>query len=981
VTELTASAEPANEHPGPVRAVAYSPDGARLASGGMDGAVRVWDAHTGAVMLTLARHRGWVNAVAYSPDGGSLASGGSDGAVRVWDARTGALTRTLARHGGLVNAVAYSPDGDGLVSGGIDGVVRVIDVSAGAAKLTLAGHEGEVRAVAYSPDGLRLASGSSDGTVRVWHARTGAAMLTLARDGRPVSDDEGQGGTVRTVAYSPDGLRLASGSSDGTVRVWDARTGALTLTLADHPGPVNAVAYSPDGASLASGGSDGAVRVWDTRTGALTLTLADHVGPVNAVAYSPDGADLASGGDDGVVRIRDIGAAIKALAVSAESSDAGREVPAEPGMARYRKEPVGRDFYTTIDTAGYASYAEAIVRVVQHKETQPPLTIGIKGAWGAGKTSLMRMVQERLEWPTGDPTESDKPNLRPIELRPKARELAFPNRRKPEGELRPVRNWTVLRRLKAMRRPQDEEPARIAADPTLDPVENPQMDPDRLGWRPTVWFNPWMYQTGEQVWAGLAYEVIKQVTGRMRAAEREHFWLRLNLKRVDEQVVRRKIYGLVVGRLVPFAIGVLLLAFCGLALIAVHISRWITVALAGGAPAVFAVVATFQAIRVLTAHVSGSMSQLVRPVTGQSPLLTEAGHGVYKEIIESPDYRTRVGFFHLVRSDVQRVLDLVATEQRPIVVFVDDLDRCSPGTVVQVIEAINLFLAGEYPNSIFVVAMEPELVAAHIKAAYSKVAQALNEAGAVDERSADLGWRFLEKIVQLPLTLPAMGSERTMSYFESLFGPEAISSSDEVQAEESTVPDRILQLPGASLSEAIRITSTFPQPEGTSAIATAEAQVLRQVIDQQLSIDNTEVKTVISFAIQWLAANPREIKRFVNVFRFLVMIDSERGLQQFPSIGDLNAIAKIAVLHIRWPGLITALGKAVVAPGRPIVYELLEDSSWVVTVDGATALKGLEEILLRSGLGKQVTERLLAPDLREFIIAKPSIGALAGSYL
>ena len=657
---------------------------------------------------------------------------------------------------------------------------------------------------------------------------------------------------------------------------------------------------------------------------------------------------------------------------------------------RYRPEPVTRDFYTTTDSVGYAAYADAIARAIQHRETKPPLTIGIKGVWGAGKTSLMRMVQDRLEWPQGAHPKGQNVNRRQIHLTPRARQLTYLEEN--DGGLRSdrVRNGTVLHALMAEPGPQDDESPTIEADPSPLAAE----DPELVGWRPTVWFNPWMYQTGEQVWAGLAHEIIKQVTDRMSVTEREFFWLKLNLKRVDEQAVRRKIYGIVIDRIVPYAVAALIFVALGLTLLATDIPRWWSVGLAGGAPAALGVVCIVQIQRVLSARVGGSMSQLVQPATAAQHWTSETVRGIYKEVVKSPDYLVEAGFFYLVRADVQRVLDLVATDKRPIVIFVDDLDRCSPGTVVQVIEAINLFLAGEYPNAIFVAAMEPEIVAAHIQAAYGDLATAFEAAGITEERSANLGWKFLEKVVQLPLTLPAMEPDRSVSYFASLFPGGTVSVAPDMVDNAASEPDaserepdaseRLRGLSGTLLSNAMRMSQTVSDQSTDSSVApvsSAEAQALRQVIDEQLSIGNNEIKRIIDQVAPWLLANPREMKRFVNIFRFLAMIDSERGFRGMPSTGDLNAIAKLAVFHIRWPDLIVVLNQPRAVLGKETLYELLEDKNPVGTDEGQTAITDFEEILKLCGITGKIAERISAIDLRMFVSSAPKIGRIARNYL
>gem|GEM_PF-500093 len=263
-----------------VTALAWSPDGSRIATGSDDG-VRVWDAVTGESLFSLERGRG-VGAVVWSPDGSRIATGSDDG-VRVWDAVTGESLFSLERGHG-VKSVVWSPDGSRIATGSAVGV-WVWDAVTGENVLSLK-HDHWLESVAWSSDGSRIATGSAVG-VWVWDAVTGENVLSLKHDHR-----------VKSVAWSPDSSRIATSSTfDDGVRVWDAVTGENVLSL-KHVYRVESVAWSPDGKRIATSSTFDDVRVWDAVTGEKLLTLeCDYV---TAVAWSSDGKRIATGSAVGV---------------------------------------------------------------------------------------------------------------------------------------------------------------------------------------------------------------------------------------------------------------------------------------------------------------------------------------------------------------------------------------------------------------------------------------------------------------------------------------------------------------------------------------------------------------------------------------------------------------------------------------------------------------------------------------------------------
>jgi WD40 repeat protein len=278
-----------------VLAVAWQPHGTQIASGGLDGLVKLWDGTTGKLHRSLHGHLGWIRAIAYQPGSRLIATGGTDHFIKLWAAGTGRLVRTLHGHRGRVHALTFDPAGQRLVSSSADKTARVWDVARGRELLTLE-HPAEVTAAVFSPDGQQIATACRDGTARLWEAATGGRVRILP----------GHRAEVGALAYAPNGQRLATASGDGTVRLWDPSNGKGLTILRGHTAAVQAVAFSLDGRWLASGGNGTEIILWDGRSGARRETVRGHGGVVFDLAFSPDSRKLASASTDGTVRIWDM---------------------------------------------------------------------------------------------------------------------------------------------------------------------------------------------------------------------------------------------------------------------------------------------------------------------------------------------------------------------------------------------------------------------------------------------------------------------------------------------------------------------------------------------------------------------------------------------------------------------------------------------------------------------------------------------------
>ena len=282
-----------------VRSLSFDADGGRLASGGDDATARIWNGATGREIRTYRGHvRGFVSAVAFSPDGGAVASVSLPyGCVRLWDALTGADLVTVGEPAGRVDGLALSPDGRTVACCG-DVRIQLWDVSGPAPVKgpTLRGHENIVASVAFSPDGKVLASCDLAGTIRLWDPSWGKALFTRARND-----------SAADIAFSPDGLLLVTCSrKKHLVELWDARSVVLLHAFEGHTSPVNRVVFSPDGRVVASASDNGTLKLWDPIEFREVRTLHGPANTANDLAFTPDSQRLLYAGNDKTLRFWDL---------------------------------------------------------------------------------------------------------------------------------------------------------------------------------------------------------------------------------------------------------------------------------------------------------------------------------------------------------------------------------------------------------------------------------------------------------------------------------------------------------------------------------------------------------------------------------------------------------------------------------------------------------------------------------------------------
>jgi WD40 repeat protein len=313
---LEVSKKAATDLEKPLRALAFSPNGQQLASGGEDRLVHTWQAETGAPIesfegqgeaitavcflgdgkllsgaanksvivwdadpaWTLERTIGDANdptrlidrviALDFSPDGKLLATGSGEpsrsGELKFWNVADGNLVRTIPdAHSDTIFCVRFSPDGAFVATSAADRFVKTFNVATGAFYRAFEGHTHHVLGVSWKSDGKTLASCSADNTIKVWDFVTGDQKKTI----------DGFGKEVTSVNFLADSDRVLSSCGDKTARVNNVTNGGAEKTF-NGPGDfIYCSAATPDGKTVVAGGQDSVLRVWNAESGQATFTF------------------------------------------------------------------------------------------------------------------------------------------------------------------------------------------------------------------------------------------------------------------------------------------------------------------------------------------------------------------------------------------------------------------------------------------------------------------------------------------------------------------------------------------------------------------------------------------------------------------------------------------------------------------------------------------------------------------------------------
>ncbi len=907
----------------PVRAVQCAPDGRNFAVASDDGRIGIFPRAAARpqerAVVWCVGHRSEILSVAQAKDGSWLATGDVRGEIRIWG-RLGELEQVIQAGPGRVEWLAVSPLGAEL--GAVVGHhVYVWSVGRGFARIARReAASGTVRAgfadtvlcysdgaAVYEWDGLldaervrQLGPAGQFGEFRALAVRhTGETVLAFENAVMP-----------EWIRGSPFGIREACAVavdplSDGVFAV-GTRRGSIAIVNSGnapfqdvHSGPINALVYAPVATMLASCGDDGTIVLSWSGTLDPIRTLTGHLGAVRDASFSSDGERLVSVGDDGRILEWDVqtGLVLRGTGLSDQS------MPQVPGLRN--------DSPSAVDLLERTDDVRTLATLIAAAGTRPPLAIALLGEWGSGKSSVLLQVHDMVAG------------------------LARYSRVLPGGSL-------------------------FAANVRQ------------------VQFNAWHY-SDDQVWTGLVDHLFRALAdaadtdGADASAEppdaaeveRARVELEQRLSAQRGELAQLEERSLTAGP----AADVLAAARRGKAQLVVA-ATFAAVAV-GGRVAIRWVLAQFGATmdtarrgweqgRKLTeaaAEVSGSLEEEITRARQDVAVLedrlaqisaaarlgqvlrTQGDPGAYA------DARGMVGRVHGALRELDEALRALRTEhgaggagsQPPlerIVLYIDDLDRCPPERVVQVLAAVHLMLA--LPLFVVVVAIDPLWLLNALEAHYGSV---LSDAGEGEPHARALD--YLDKIFQIPYVITAPSAQAMGEYLRTLLAAETGAFAEVASAVEparrlaSREPvahaehEAAAESPGQSAPAAqmiqgadFRVEATVQAPSPTAVAPTPAT--LPNLRPGGLLLRPAEADFMARLAP--LVGTPRAGKKLANLYRLVRIRIPESELREFILGEDYRRVQILLAILVGEPAAAPAVFAAIRAaqPGEPLFTAVRE---------------------------------------------------------
>lgn len=509
---------------------------------------------------------------------------------------------------------------------------------------------------------------------------------------------------------------------------------------------------------------------------------------------------------------------------------------------RYTDSSFHRDEPARKDELGVNEYANAIARFILHPQTQPPLTVGIHGPWGKGKSSFMRLVESAL-----------------IKYAKSNRNV---KRKELNGETRLQRWNDLVAKLTSF----DAQLERSAVDHAPEPptwiddwTKNKKEEADlwetmtRESGVVSIFFNAWQFEDAKQTWAGLASQISEEMERALPWHSRQ--WLKV------EYAWRERKSELVLGIMFPVALvgfvaGLIILGFFRDVIPPDKIDTPLGSLLKLLLP-------TSSALFTLWL-VSSQLIKVAQPISER-----------VLSYVRLPNYREQMGFQHRVKDDLQFVYEFLKKRRQKtiVVVYIDDLDRCSENKIMEVLQAINLILAS---CKFFVfVGMDTEMIYRAIKSHYKEN---------VPNRFSE---NYLRKIIQISFYLPESDQHARMGYLGTLFSA-AARLELESRSNASEVRDQ-----GQGESAAGKDGSLHYDLGGVLKIVPVQLKEAEDTVD--------ELQTFVDYS-DFLDDNPREIKRLINIHRLIKILLQKRDTS-WPGERQ-RKLVKWLIFCDTWPDLV-----------------------------------------------------------------------------